>query len=388
MKRLAILLALTLVLGLSATSAKTESGYIIINPYESVDWTWDQYKANFHMHTAHSDGSTPLEDAVADYYAKGYAILAITEHNAFGKSWQQETSGMIGIDYAIEHSKANHVNSFWADYKNREGQTTAGILESIGDSGGISHINHPGRYTRGFEPIYRSAKEAGDISGINISKKPKTVQKYVQHFMTYPSCVGMEIISRLDWETAADRVLWDEILKETMPLRGVWGFAGDDSHEIEDIGYAFNMMLMPELSQAEVRKAMETGSFYAVTRVSRLDNINRTLEPSGENMPGRGRKQTLYLLEQTTPTIASIEVGADFISILGADYDIVEWIADGNVIATGETLNLSNHAGEINNYVRAQLKSDTGMAFTQPFGVVKVVGGDVGGSAPKPPPGG
>jgi len=279
---------------------------------------------------------------------------------------------MIGIDYGTEQSKANHVNSFWADFKNTEGQTTAEILEGIEESGGLSHINHPGRYTRAFEPIYGSAKGGGDAKGINISKRHKYIPKYIQHFTSYPSCVGMEIINMLDWESAADRVLWDQILKETMPSRGVWGFSGDDAHEIEDIGYAFNMLLMPELNQTEVRKAMEAGTFYAVSRVSRLDNINRVLEPSRQNMPGRGSEKTFYLLEQTTPTIVSIEVSGSSITIVGSDYDIVEWIADGTVIAIGETLALDDYGDELNNYVRAQLKSETGIAFTQPFGIVKV----------------
>lgn len=55
------------------------------------------------------------------------------------------------------------------------------------------------------------------------------------------------------------------------------------------------------------------------------------------------------------------------ITISGADYDTIEWIADGEVIATGKTLDLNDHEEEIGSYVRAQLKSDTGIAFTQPL---------------------
>ena len=179
----------------------------------------------------------------------------------------------------------------------------------------------------------------------------------------------MEIINKIDNESKSDRILWDNILKQTMPQgRSVWGFSNNDSHSINATGYSWNVMLMPELSQAETRKSMETGAFYAVSRVSRLDGINRTL-PNGNQMPGAGDASTLYLLNQTTPSISNIVVFGNTITISGADYISVEWIADGAVIATGNTIDLSNYSDVVNSYVRAQLKSSTGIAFTQPFGV-------------------
>jgi hypothetical protein len=48
---------------------------------------------------------------------------------------------------------------------------------------------------------------------------------------------------------------------------------------------------------------------------------------------------------------------------------VIEWIADGKKIAAGNTLDISANSAQINSYVRAQLKSSTGIAYTQPFGI-------------------
>jgi hypothetical protein len=77
------------------------------------------------------------------------------------------------------------------------------------------------------------------------------------------------------------------------------------------------------------------------------------------------------MLSQNTPSISNIETNAynGTITISGTDYETIEWIADGVVIATGKTLILLDHQEKMSSYVRAQLKSNTGIAFTQPFGI-------------------
>lgn len=183
----------------------------------------------------------------------------------------------------------------------------------------------------------------------------------------------MEIINKLDNESRWDRIMWDNILMELMPEgRNVWGFSNDDTHSLNATGYAFNMMLMPELTIEETREAMENGTFYAVSRISRIDGINATY-PDGTDVRGSGNSSTLYMLEQATPSLSNIVVDQDenSIAIEGADYDLVEWIADGEVIATGNFIDLNDYQDKVGSYVRAELKSDTGIAFTQPFGVTE-----------------
>jgi len=364
---------------------ESAKSYNITNPYEKVNWnTYAQYKADFHAHYTNSDGANTTAQMVEDHYAKGYDILAMTDHNYTTEGWDKVAIGplsserkaeieagvgrrgigMIDINNTNEQSATDHINTFWSPFNNVTGDTMATILLKAEEIGGISHINHAGRYTGG-------ANSSDDVS-IAASNNAETIKKYVDLFKAYPTCVGMEIINKIDNESKSERILWDNILKEMMPTgRFVFGFSNDDTHSLDATGYSWNVMLMPRLSQAETRIAMENGAFYAVSRVSRLDGINRFL-PTGAQMPGSGNSSTLYLLLQPTPSISNIEVRGNTIAITGADYDLIEWIADGKVIATGSTIDLRDYADNVNSYVRAQLKSNTGIAFTQPFGVSEI----------------
>ena len=407
---------------------KQESS-VIKNPYKDVDWsTYKQYKASLHNHTNNSDNweTSPNGSAAnvaKDLYRKDYDIVAITDHNfrtpslsnvngglsssemtaietgtytgtfpsnsAYSGS-RTKSGGMIGLENTNEPSQdggynTNHdVNTYWADFDVVKditgppyivGDTMENILQKAEDSGGISHINHPGRYTGAVSRSGNFAPNDG-LTGAAASNRTSTINKYVSLFDSYSSCVGMEIMSKLDHESRFDRILWDNILKETMPKgRNVWGFSNDDNHAHNQTGYSWNTMLMPSLSQTEVRKAMETGAFYAVARVDRRENINSTLQNGISVMPNEGSSTTVYMLNQSTPSITNIEVVQGdnqnqdaTITIEGEDYDSVEWIADGIKIATGNTLNLTLNKKLIGSYVRAQLKSSTGIAYTQPFG--------------------
>jgi len=395
-------------LGFSAFAAdvQTANTYNIVNPYENVDWSsFGQYKAAFHTHSTNSDGSNTREAVIEDHYAKGFDILTMGDHDTTTITWDQpgygrgvgannpgigamssaraaeieaglhrNGKGMINVDYSNEQSATAHIMTFWADFNNTA-RGNMPVFEKMAETirtaevlGGISHINHPGRETGG--------SNANDAVSIAASNNPATVRNYVDLFMGYPSLVGMEIVNKIDNESKSDRILWDNILKQTMPEgRFVWGFSNDDSHSINATGYSWNVMLMPELNQSETRNAMETGAFYAVSRVDRLEGINR-YRPNGVQVPGSGDANTLYLFNQRTPGISNIEVNGSIITITGADYDVIEWISGvddsgrSKVIAQGASIDVSLYADVIeNNYVRAHLKSDTGIAYTQPFGI-------------------
>lgn len=112
---------------------------------------------------------------------------------------------------------------------------------------------------------------------------------------------------------------------------------------------------MPELSEKAVYDTMKSGAFYSSALVAK-----RELGPDF-----KGDRW------QPAPSISNIVVdqNADSITIEGADYNTIEWIADGKVIATGYTLDLDDVSAKVDNYVRAQLKGDNGITFTNAFAV-------------------
>lgn len=342
--------------------------YHITNPYQTVDWdTYGQYKANFHSHTTESDGGHSPKDMIEDHYKKGYDVLAITDHSFTSTTWDRKdrnpahylTSerlaeieagtdrdgrGMIGIPFSNEQSISAHLNTFWANFNNEKGATLESKIAQCEKLGGISHINHPGRSTGASRKLF-------DV-GAAISSDPKIVKRYVDLFMKYPSCVGMEIINKKD-DSESDRILWDNILMSTMPDRPVWGFSNDDTHSKGATGFSYNIMLMPENSLGNVRYSMENGTFYAVALISKRE-LGVDFKASGP-----------------APVINNIVVdqNENTITITAQNFDIVEWVADNKIIATGNSINLNNYENNINNYIRAQIKGSGGISFTQPFGI-------------------
>lgn len=373
----ALVILLLLLMIVSCTFAATiddsnDSPVIIVSAYSGINWQkYGQFKAILHMHTTNSDGAHKANEMLEDCYQKGFDIAAITDHDEMTRNWvsvnngltQQRFNeisagagrsgrGMLQIPYTVEHSRFDHVNSFQTDY------TSSGVsiksmkdtIKRIHDLGGISHINHPGRYTGG---------DAGGAPGAAASNNEDNINKYVDIFMEFPSCVGMEIINSTDGDSKSDRILWDNILARTIPQgRFVWGFSNDDAHDKSEIGYSFNVFVMPENTLENFRAAMQAGKFYAVARKSRLE--------LGSSFTGSGPVPAIVSIE-TDQTAATITITAN-------NCNKIEWISDGKVISsktvTSDTIELETHKDKIGSYIRANISGSGGIVFTQPFGII------------------
>lgn len=370
-----MLTSLTLVNSMTifASTSNVHTDYFIENPYAAVNWaSFGQYKADFHSHTTESDGGNTAAEMIEDHYAKGFDILALTDHSFTNTAWDRTDrpadkvyltsqrlaeissgsdrngKGMVAVTNSDEQSNADHLNTFWSPFTNQPGATLESNIATADELGGISHINHLGRYT--------GASSATLEEGQKISTDPAVVGKYVDLFTKYNSVVGMEIVNKKDGDSVSDRILWDSILQQTMQnRRPVWGFSNDDTHSVAATGFSYNMMLMPENNVENIRKSMENGAFYAVAKVAKRE--------LGANFVAKG----------ATPTIKNISVNQDenAITIKGDNYKTIQWIADGKVIATGNKIDLNDYENKVTSYIRAQLIGDGGISFTQPFGINK-----------------
>lgn len=386
LRALSLILALSLLvpLGLSAFAAQDITGsktYVITNPYATVNWnTWGHYKGNLHAHSTVSDGEDTFTAAIEEYYARGYDVLAMTDHGVVNRGWNVKPTpvpllsfnmilnkpvpltneryaqittgsdrggrGMTDVPMGIELNTAvltkSHVNGFFVDYgQNDWGKENdfEGPIAAVDALGGLTHINHPGDWLE-------SARD------INIAKDPKNIKFFADILKKYDSCLGIEAINSQDSVTRHDRVLWDGLLESVIPAgRNVWGFANADSHNFDDIDTGFEVFMMPSNTVANVRTAMETGAFFACGRIARPE--------LGDGFKGTGQY----------PVVTNITVNdsLDQISIQGTDYDTIEWISKGEVIVTGGTIDLNDYEDQIGRYVRAQLKGPGGICFTQAF---------------------
>lgn len=402
-KMISMLLCIILLSGISMTAfaADTEEyDYKISSPYDTVDWdNWKQYKASLHSHTDASDGGQSIEESVKSHYDLGFQILAITDHAVIGKQWNEvpdmvplyrlfkyERTGMrdpvVLTDEEREQIIAGTYES--AERKALEeklGYELGGMMEVTGgaEANGVTPINdchintfncQAARARTGiygdYKTIVRQCDEEGgysflDHTGEYVGRwvedewrahEPYYANKFANIFLEYDSCVAFDVNS-----TRFDSVIWDEILQLTIPKgRNVPGIAFSDSHQKgEDNDWAFTMMLMPELTLEAYEACMRSGAWFNVGRVDTFylgDEFNGT-----GNLP---------------PAVARVDVDDedDTISFTGSEFDNVQWISDGKIIAEGKDLtsiDLDDYKDELGCYVRFQITGPGGILYSQPF---------------------
>lgn len=376
--------------------------YKITNPYESVMSLIgnedNHYKTNLHTHSTYSDANDTMTDMIKGFYDLDFDIVAFAEHGILGKPWNEEPThipffnfqylwhgqrsyltqeqykaikngtyktekgtrtkkrGLQDVPNAIECNMftimKNHVNGYFTDnaYEGVQGlefdyEIPLGLIEK---SGGISHINHP-------TDLLQSWKRP------DCANKPENIHFFANLINKYPSCMGIEVLNMYDIPNRCDRILWDELLKLLTPHgRRVFGFSNSDAHQVDQIDTAFMDFILPEYSLDNLRKAMETGTFFSIARYAKNE--------LGEDFKGVGPTPKV--------TYLSVDDENDTITIKGANCKEIDWIADGETIMTtstendGEitsTIKLGEYNDKISCYVRAQLKGQGGICLTQAF---------------------
>jgi hypothetical protein len=400
------------------------TGFVITNPYANVNWgTYTQFKAGLHTHSNQSDGHHSVTEMANRHYALGFHIMSINEHNVVSPSPDRtllgvgdhsdnrgraraplpsdrvvrmesgaasRTSGgghgMLFVPYSNEPSNlsfaavdaisgissGHHINTYWTSTNRVYNEEISSLLTRMAQPSqspdGIGIVNHAGRNTGALRD------NVSENEARRISNRPAIYQPYAELFMNHSNLIGLEIVNKLDPETRADRLLWDNILKNTMPHgRPVWGSATDDAHHQRDVGFAYNLMLMPELTLSEFRRSLESGAFFAFSRVSQ-DPSYRIYPGAIEEWFWLGREVSSSNVDavhaRPVPQISRIDVSESSISITATGFDSIRWYADGEEIARGATLDLNAHAASVGSYVRATVVSNAnGVLYVQPFGI-------------------
>jgi len=328
----------------AAAAARAESPRVTVNPYANVDWqTVERHHGNFHTHTTESDGAETPGDVIDRYHAIGHDVLALTDHDRNTWPWSMfgrdpNELGMIAVS-GNELSRHHHTLSLFSHLETRTHDHETAIRQ-VHNSGGISVLAHPGRYWR--------LDVDGDV--------PEDVtDRYARLFDTYATLIGMEVVNQGD-RYPHDRALWDALLTELMPGRPVWGMANDDSHRMRHVGLNVTVLLLDEFDKQHVRAALTSGRYYFHTLTSTLRHKRNPAEvPVIRSIDHDPRERTItitaYSADEPVPDEA------------------VRWFsAGGRLVHTGPTLDLEATDG-LDKYVRAEIRGETGLAFTQPFGL-------------------
>lgn len=387
---LAILMIFTVLL--PAAYAADEPDYIIENPYEDVDFdSWKGYKTQLHCHTIASDGYQTISEAISDYYALDYDIVAITDHGTTNKGWDKAPQ-TIPIVRAIKKERTGGANNpiipltaeEYAGYtsgsltskeftfKRGDETVNTGRVRTSGngmldvEKGNELNMATPkcdchltgywSDYGQGYAGVYgdyetpsaQVNKDGGVTmlshigeyvypekdSADHVGKKVDEyyVNKFARIFLDNPgSSVGMGINSATDAHTRCDRILYDQILQKTIPY-GVtpWGFTFSDSHSQTSINDAYCICYMPELSNKALRDCMTNGQLFAVSHYSNGYELNGMQEMDGYN----DDCDSVEWWKDNTPKVTKIEVDDknDIIKVWGENFSYITWVSDGNVV--------------------------------------------------------
>ncbi len=322
-KIVSLLCVITMLIGLFSTSviAANDVDYTIINPYENVDWSWEQYKADLHSHTTASDGRDTLKDMIEVNYDYGFDIYAVTDHGLSSYSWTNDQDviyalkvfvdmrnpgteikaldqtgltfdgdnytvetvngddyyyqtyedgsqgqKMLRVPYGIENNPTSlnnaHVNSWFVDYGHGVVGGTSDYetpISKVDELGGLSVINHPGEYT--------NARDEECTADAYDESYSYYINKFENLLLEYPSCIGIDINSKGDSRTRFDRKLWDIMLMDLAPAgRNVSAIATSDAHSTGAAYTGYTRMLMPENTSAALKNCMANGEFFAASR--------------------------------------------------------------------------------------------------------------------------
>ncbi len=401
---LSIILSLALLVSFSAVGFAEQLDYKISNPYESVASLLSDpsahYKTNLHTHSTVSDATVDYADMIKGYYENGFDILAFADHGVIGKNWNErptqlplylyqyiagrkvtkltddEFEAITGGTYAFSEESGrtegrglqcvptaielnmltmtkSHVNGYFCDFGVGDIGFENGFeyaVKNVEKAGGISVINHPGDWL-------------GSATHPEKARDIKNVRYFGDIFNKYKSCIGMEVLNRVDSVTSSDRILWDHILQYVIPRgeRTVWGFSNSDAHKLTDIDTSYMDFILPEYSVENVKNAMEKGTFFAVGRRARKE--------MPDDFVGTG----------PIPSVIGLTVDDenDVITVIAGNTDKVQWIANENIIFESTEKNddgtitsvirLRELSDDITCYVRFQLIGEGGICLSQPF---------------------
>ncbi len=370
---------------------------LAISDHGTVDYGWDKMTESkvVRVFTTVKEGVralSPLEAA-----GTTAAGLNYTYENEYYRQYDANGNAlhpMMRVPFANEQNPTSfnnaHVNTWFVDYGDDVIGGTSDYetpIKMVDKLGGLSVINHPGEYSNARDEQYMD--DAYDTDNIHYNY---VVNKFANLLTTYDSCLGIDINSKGDYRTRYDRKLWDILLQKVVPQgRNVYAIATSDAHNNGIVHSGYTIMCMPELTQDALRTSMENGEFFAASRyIGSPEELNAwatELTAAGKAPELAAAIKADYeailveRVDDTQDTIFQFEEGAaapkvtninvddnnDTITINTKDAHLVHWIADGEFIATGNTIDLDDYSDKIGSYVRAEIIGDGGVIYTQAF---------------------
>lgn len=205
------------------------------------------YRGNTHTHARYSDKHKENDvPEIAKWYRKaGYDFLVLSEHNDLlkkNKTYCHDEAGrppQFIMICGLELSGSHHVTAFGINSFISGEKSIQDAVDRTKLAGGIPILNHP------MQPVITAVEFLG-VKGLR----------------------HMEVFNGNSLEdTPACERLWDQLLSLSSGHQ-VFAVASDDNHyKKSKVGRGFIMVNSPELTAEAVKKAVDTGNFYASTGI-------------------------------------------------------------------------------------------------------------------------
>lgn len=243
------------------------------------------YKANLHSHSTVSDGKMTPEQMKKEYMARGYSIIAYTDHNAMVDHSYLAEEGflpLIGWEFDVgEAGKAwrdspvsCHVCFIALDPAHAKQHILTRARLPRGAAAYAAHAcydettpDSPREYTPEFiSRVMQEGRERGFFVTYN---HPAWSLENREQYTRYHGMHAMEICNFGCYEVGYEdynAYIYDDILRAG---ERIYCIAADDNHNLRpadpyhDSFGGFTMILAEELSYRAVATALERGEFYA-----------------------------------------------------------------------------------------------------------------------------
>ncbi len=210
----------------------------LVNPFQQ-NGTW--YKANLHTHTIVSDGESTVAERIKQYREKGYAVLAITDHEK-----TNDVSGLSSENFLVLSGIETHpVCPTARNFYHLVCLNVPFGLEFPKDSDASARI--------------KIARKAG---GETIYAHPYWCGHTVNELRAAEGYIAIEVYNATCTKIGKgfSSVQWDDLLGSGEKISAV---ASDDTHRGRDIFMGWTMIKARRLDADSVMDALRAGSFYA-----------------------------------------------------------------------------------------------------------------------------
>ncbi len=224
------------------------------NPYGKNSGTWHKGCLHVHCSPASPCASISMQALLNGYLERNYDFLSISDHLAVtvpddaslslipGTEWNSRT-GQVASHSVTRY---DHIGIYGIDPAGIETYLPHKSIDKVmncPDNGVLKIANHPNWLIEEHHRLETLLRFGRAFDGIEI-------YNYTLEFD--------DGLADATWK-------WDRLLSMGFPLLG---FAGDDSHKQDDIGYAWIMVRSCNNTPKSIFKAIGEGNFYCSTGIA------------------------------------------------------------------------------------------------------------------------